>query len=349
MESSTILLISILIIAAIAGFAFLKHKSGNSAPDHENPLLELRQKLLTEPMEQLGIEASNGENKVYGVLMEMGFRNDAASLVALLDGTTSLYFSKGGGMIGLGEHLSVRRLAIPFVQQANEVFANLTKVSEFPFPKNKTWTFYVITENGVYAGNAKNTLLMNGKHSLSEYAHLGNDLMTRVRMLQERDGKPFSNEELLQEAVSIQDMDAVRDYLREEVDVNAGDQTGLTPLMMAAYHGNVEIMNMLLEKGASLELKDEEGYTALIFTSNAGKPAAGQRLIELGANVNARANDNSTPIMFAAQHGYNEVVKLLLASGADPQFQGSHGLSAILFAQQNGLTETEKILVDFIK
>jgi hypothetical protein len=42
---------------------------------------------------------------VFGVLMETGYPEAVVSLVALSDGTASLYFSNGGGIIGTGGHL----------------------------------------------------------------------------------------------------------------------------------------------------------------------------------------------------------------------------------------------------
>ena len=45
----------------------------------------------------------------WGAVMETGYPNGVASLVCLRDGTTSLYTSTGGGIIGGGAHDPVVR------------------------------------------------------------------------------------------------------------------------------------------------------------------------------------------------------------------------------------------------
>jgi hypothetical protein len=62
----------------------------------------LRNGLLTAKAETTGLKPA--ANEVWGVMMEIGYSKAVASLVAVADGTVSLYFSNGGGIIGLGPH-----------------------------------------------------------------------------------------------------------------------------------------------------------------------------------------------------------------------------------------------------
>ena len=136
----------------------------------------------------------------------------------------------------------------------------------------------------------------------------------------------------------------VQALLNANADINLADDSGLTPLMSAAFMGNDHVVALLIQKGASIEQKDNEGYTALMFAANAGKVNSVKILLDGKANVNAKDNNNSTPLMFASQRGYNEVVKLLLLNGADRYFKGNYGLNAIDFAKQNSRNETKEIL-----
>ena len=68
----------------------------------------LREQILRLRSDKVGAKVAEG--KPVAVMMEMGLREAVSTLVAVVDGTTSLYFSNGGGMIGLGPIDSVEKL-----------------------------------------------------------------------------------------------------------------------------------------------------------------------------------------------------------------------------------------------
>jgi len=62
----------------------------------------------------------------------------------------------------------------------------------------------------------------------------------------------------------------IRFYLNRDSDVNAIDEKGRSPLILAASRGNVEICRILLEAGANPSLKDTDGNDALTTSINYG-------------------------------------------------------------------------------
>lgn len=52
------------------------------------------------------------------------------------------------------------------------------------------------------------------------------------------------------------------------LDINAKDNSGYTPLMLAALRGNVEVVRLLLQKGADISLKNAKGETAVDLATN---------------------------------------------------------------------------------
>jgi hypothetical protein len=64
---------------------------------------DLRQQVLTLDPAKIGLPSSD-KNQIHGVLMETGYPEAVATLVTIADGTVSLYFSNGGGIIGVGQH-----------------------------------------------------------------------------------------------------------------------------------------------------------------------------------------------------------------------------------------------------
>jgi hypothetical protein len=76
--------------------------------DERNVYAGLRHQMLTLDPASLRLAPSSEHPHVYGGLMEMGMGGDVATLVVVADGTTSFYFSTGGGIIGAGFHEPVK-------------------------------------------------------------------------------------------------------------------------------------------------------------------------------------------------------------------------------------------------
>ncbi|SFB24287.1 Ankyrin repeat-containing protein [Flavobacterium swingsii] len=60
------------------------------------------------------------------------------------------------------------------------------------------------------------------------------------------------------------DFETVKKFIEYGADVNQTSD-GMTPLMLAARYNKVEIVKILLDKGARLDEKNERGYTALNY------------------------------------------------------------------------------------
>ncbi|XP_074944184.1 ankyrin repeat and SOCS box protein 3 isoform X2 [Phalacrocorax aristotelis] len=94
--------------------------------------------------------------------------------------------------------------------------------------------------------------------------------------------------------------------------------SGWNSLHQASFQGCTEIMEILLEEGASKECKDDFGITPLFVAAQYGKLESLRLLVSHGADVNSQAKDRATPLLIAAQEGHTECVELLLSEGANP-------------------------------
>jgi hypothetical protein len=118
-----------------------------------------------------------------------------------------------------------------------------------------------------------------------------------------------------------------------QLDVNATNAAGETPLMMAALKGQTAWIARLLERGARLQ---QPGWSPVLYAASGPEPKALALLLDKGAPVNARSPNGSTPLMMAARYGSEQSVDLLLARGADPSAVNDRQLSAADFARQGG-------------
>lgn len=118
-----------------------------------------------------------------------------------------------------------------------------------------------------------------------------------------------------------------------QLEVDATNAVGETPLMMAALRADVSAMKTLIAKGARIR---REGWTPLHYAASSPSAEPVRLLLEQGADVDARAPNGNTPLMLAARWGHEESVDLLLARGADRTAHNARGQNAADYARLDG-------------
>src|SRR2546425_13192247 len=145
----------------------------------------LRRQALIPNRIEIGIAAPEPDAPAWGTLMETGYDAVTVTLFALTDGTTSLYFSNGGGVIGGQGHEAVRYANAAFLNQANDSLLALKRCETFPIPEPAHTIFYVLTDPGVLTGGARENDLGYGRHPLSALFHAGHEVITQLRLISE--------------------------------------------------------------------------------------------------------------------------------------------------------------------
>jgi serine/threonine-protein phosphatase 6 regulatory ankyrin repeat subunit B len=127
--------------------------------------------------------------------------------------------------------------------------------------------------------------------------------------------------------------------LKNNVNVNAKDDDGFTPLMLAAATSNTEAVNRLLAAKADIKAATKSGDTAICFAAYRGNAAIVNSLLAAGATPNDKNKDNTTVLMYAAVSGNNDMVNSLLASGADVNAKNKDNATALMAASNGQVTE----------
>jgi ankyrin repeat protein len=115
---------------------------------------------------------------------------------------------------------------------------------------------------------------------------------------------------------------------------------GISPdegLTSSAQNRNLDVVRLLLSKGAAVNKKDQNGITALHVAALQGGPEIVQLLLDKGADPNVTNDKNETPLHKAISGDGNlEVVKLLVQSGAKLTAADAEGVTPVRLAAIRG-------------
>jgi hypothetical protein len=119
--------------------------------------------------------------------MELGLAGSRATvtIVAIADGTVSMYTSPGSGVIGAGEHAAVRGAGDRFREVVADSQGLLTRTQTFPLPTEGEVRFHARVGDDRLTGSASEALLRTGRHMLAPLYAAGQDLITEIRLASE--------------------------------------------------------------------------------------------------------------------------------------------------------------------
>lgn len=147
--------------------------------------LTLRDRILTADPQEIGLSPTADGPETWAVVMDLGWPDATVTLVGVGDGTTSLYFSNGGGIIGAGESPQVAATTRQFVAEAADYLTEMTATEEYPLPETGRVRFTVMTYQGAYTADVAEAELQQGQHPLSPLYALAQEVITQVRLQQQ--------------------------------------------------------------------------------------------------------------------------------------------------------------------
>jgi hypothetical protein len=125
--------------------------------------------------------------------------------------------------------------------------------------------------------------------------------------------------------------------------LDAVNKNGEQALQLAAFKGHLEAVKWLLDRGAALDRRGNE-WGALHYAVFNGHRELAQYLLSRGANVNARAPNQATSLMLAAREGRDVLADDLVKAGADPRLTNDLGETALDWAMRHGNVSIAKLV-----
>jgi len=138
--------------------------------------------------------------------------------------------------------------------------------------------------------------------------------------------------------------------LDRKANVEHRAKTGLTPLMEAASGGYTEVGRVLLDKGADVNAAPVPSSrdTALTIAADKGHYRFVELLLSRGAQVDVRNKKGNSSLWLAANGGHLDVVQLLYSAGADIDSQDNRKVSCLMAAFRKGHSKVVKWLVKHV-
>ncbi|MDZ4254261.1 MAG: ankyrin repeat domain-containing protein [Sulfuritalea sp.] len=132
-------------------------------------------------------------------------------------------------------------------------------------------------------------------------------------------------------------------FVSRGADINKVNAIGEQALQHAAWKGHLPAVRWLVDRGASVNRPGKE-WAALHYAVFAGHAEVVSYLLERGADINALSTNGSTPLMMAAREGREAIAKSLLVAGARRDIVNEWGDDALRWAMRhNNLTIAREI------
>lgn len=142
------------------------------------------------------------------------------------------------------------------------------------------------------------------------------------------------SDEAFARAVSEGNDEAVQLFLRAGFSPDARDRNGVPVVSLAIRGRHSSIMKTLLERGADVNVASEDrGDTPLMEAAVRGEPEILDLLIESDADLNVVNKNRQTALMLAIGESYTHIARRLIQAGASDVGPDELGMTALKYAR----------------
>ena len=186
MERVMKIIVSILVTIAVLVLWWAirsRVQAGNKpAAAPKDVYVAMRNQMLQGSRAKFGLPATSGADDPWGIIMDWSVTNGTATVVALSDGTASVYLSGGGGFIGGIGQEPIRKAAQNADVVAREFSPRMTATVVYPLPERGQVTFYALTDSGVLTATGLSRDMGAHRDPFSKLGDAMQEIITEYRL-----------------------------------------------------------------------------------------------------------------------------------------------------------------------
>ena len=162
------------------------HSATGSRASTGNVYAGLRNLVLEGNRANFGLAPGSSPTQPFAVVTDWGSAAGPTTIVAIADGSASVYLANGGGFIGGGQsHEAIRNAALKAVDLAGAIQPRMQPTTRYPLAKPGQVTFYAVTDAGVFTAAVSQDELAGDRSPYSTLAGAAQTILAEYRRLPE--------------------------------------------------------------------------------------------------------------------------------------------------------------------